>query len=422
MDFKKWRKEKGLTQTEAAARLSLSASYWSGIESGKSKSFEKRKDAVTYLVLLDDKKLEMVRDFASRITKKTINDSLRKLKGSGYSKKKISMFCGLSPSALSCYSTGSISIEEANLSTRILIAGGLLRLYSQFSRDKKQGQKKEVSQTIIHTSPVTPQSLPDSFEKVPHIMINGEPMWVITDVCRAIDYTNYQNALRLIDEDDQQKLLVTDSMGRKVMQWVCNEPGLYTFLLRSNVPKAKPFKKWVTTEVLPSIRKTGGYQQPQQMMSQIDIAMLSLQEIKRIDENQKALEHRLNLLESKPNTGITLDQVVDVAKRTQKVAEEEVRLEHNRRVKNLQTSEERLVHELMQKMGMIKKSSAYEKTYLTFLKDLRATIKNRVCQNHEVSYTTGWGRQKYEDMDFASAYEELEIFREVHGLSSQIGF
>jgi hypothetical protein len=65
--------------------------------------------------------------------------------------------------------------------------------------------------------------------------------------------------VKLVDEDDLRKVEVIDSIGRKQQAWAVDEPGLYQLLLGSNVEKAKPFRKWVTAEVLPTIRKTGSY-------------------------------------------------------------------------------------------------------------------------------------------------------------------
>lgn len=90
--------------------------------------------------------------------------------------------------------------------------------------------------------------------------IVSEEIWFnLSDVCRVIDYQNVNNALRLIESDDFQKLEVTDSMGRPHAVTFISEPGLYQFLLSSSVPLAKPFKRWITKEVIPAIRKTGSY-------------------------------------------------------------------------------------------------------------------------------------------------------------------
>lgn len=89
--------------------------------------------------------------------------------------------------------------------------------------------------------------------------LDGEIWFRLGDVCRTIDYANPANALRMIEEDDIQKLETIDAIGRSQETWFISEPGLYQFLAASNMPKARPFKRWVSKTVLPSIRKTGNY-------------------------------------------------------------------------------------------------------------------------------------------------------------------
>ena len=84
---------------------------------------------------------------------------------------------------------------------------------------------------------------------------NGEPWFVAADVCRALEHSNVTVALDRLDEDERAKF----NLGRQGDTWCVNEPGLYTLVLGSRKPEAKAFKRWITHEVIPSIRKTGGY-------------------------------------------------------------------------------------------------------------------------------------------------------------------
>jgi prophage antirepressor-like protein len=86
------------------------------------------------------------------------------------------------------------------------------------------------------------------------------PWWVLQDCCAILGLPQVHRAASRIDPDDRKKSTGIDSMGRPQEIWLINESGLYTLLLRSNKPEAKRFQRWVTKEVLPSIRKTGGYQ------------------------------------------------------------------------------------------------------------------------------------------------------------------
>lgn len=85
----------------------------------------------------------------------------------------------------------------------------------------------------------------------------GEPWFVAKDVADALDIVNVTRALDGLDDDEKGELSQYEGSGRKPL--IINEPGLYSLVLRSRKPEAKRFKRWVTHEVLPSIRKTGGY-------------------------------------------------------------------------------------------------------------------------------------------------------------------
>ena len=88
----------------------------------------------------------------------------------------------------------------------------------------------------------------------------GEPWFVGKDVAKMLGYNQSDKAiLRHTDEDDRMKCTVTDNLGRGQSTFVINESGLYSLILASKLPQAKAFKRWVTSEVLPQIRKTGGY-------------------------------------------------------------------------------------------------------------------------------------------------------------------
>jgi prophage antirepressor-like protein len=98
-------------------------------------------------------------------------------------------------------------------------------------------------------------------EKRPFRIIDrdGEPWFVLTDVCRELAISNPRDAASRLDDDERDGVGIADAMGRKQKQTIINESGLYSLILRSRVPGARRFKKWVTAEVLPSIRKSGRY-------------------------------------------------------------------------------------------------------------------------------------------------------------------
>jgi anti-repressor protein len=92
-------------------------------------------------------------------------------------------------------------------------------------------------------------------KEVRTVQINGEIWWVLTDVCNALGLSNPTKVAARLDEDERSNL----ELGRQGVVNIVNESGLYKVIMRSDKPNAKPFTRWVTHEVLPSIRKHGAY-------------------------------------------------------------------------------------------------------------------------------------------------------------------
>ncbi|MEC0492967.1 BRO family protein [Bacillus glycinifermentans] len=96
-------------------------------------------------------------------------------------------------------------------------------------------------------------------QQVRTVVKDGEPWFVAKDVCDVLGITDARKSVNLLDEDERNSIPVTDSLGRNQETFIINEPGLYSLILRSRKPEAKQFKRWITHEVIPTIRKTGGY-------------------------------------------------------------------------------------------------------------------------------------------------------------------
>ena len=95
------------------------------------------------------------------------------------------------------------------------------------------------------------------------LVIDNEPWFVGKDVAEILGYTNPSKALLdHVDKEDKLNNETLSSLGQRG-GWLINESGLYSLILSSKLPNAKKFKRWVTSEVLPAIRKTGGYQLPE---------------------------------------------------------------------------------------------------------------------------------------------------------------
>lgn len=96
------------------------------------------------------------------------------------------------------------------------------------------------------------------FGKIRALKINNEPWFVAVDIAKALEYRSASDMTRILDDDEKGTQIVRTPGGEQNVT-VINESGLYSSILRSRKPEAKRFKKWITSEVLPSIRKYGGY-------------------------------------------------------------------------------------------------------------------------------------------------------------------
>lgn len=91
------------------------------------------------------------------------------------------------------------------------------------------------------------------------VLKNNETWFILKDVCDVLEISNSRNVANRLDEDEVHLMDIIDNIGRKQETTIINESGLYNVILRSDKPEAKKFKKWVTSEVLPNIRKHGLY-------------------------------------------------------------------------------------------------------------------------------------------------------------------
>lgn len=90
-------------------------------------------------------------------------------------------------------------------------------------------------------------------------VIDKEPFFIAKDVCRVFGIANHVDAISRLDDDERRVVGITDPLGGTQTATAINESGLYHLIFQSRKPEEKKFRKWVTCEVLPMIRKTGGY-------------------------------------------------------------------------------------------------------------------------------------------------------------------
>lgn len=128
------------------------------------------------------------------------------------------------------------------------------------------------------------------FGEIRTVNIDGEPWFVGKDVAAALGYNNPQKAIR--DHVDDEDVTVNKTFTvNGTMATLINESGLYSLVISSKLPNAKRFKRWVTSEVLPSIRKNGGYIAGQETMTDDELMARALQVAQnKIQERDKQLE------------------------------------------------------------------------------------------------------------------------------------
>ncbi|WP_329520551.1 BRO family protein [Spirillospora sp. NBC_01491] len=119
---------------------------------------------------------------------------------------------------------------------------------------------------------------------------DGEPWFVAADVCAVLAIRNNRDALTALD-DDEKGVATTDTPGGEQQVSVVNEPGLYSLILRSRKPEAKAFKRWITHDVLPALRKGGTYSVESRELTRRDLARMVIEEADRADQaEQRAAE------------------------------------------------------------------------------------------------------------------------------------
>lgn len=148
----------------------------------------------------------------------------------------------------------------------------------------------------------------EEFGEVRTVMVSGEPWFVAMDVCKALELSNPTVAVSRLDEDERSKF----NLGRQGEGTIVNEAGLYSLILGSRKPEAKAFKRWITHDVIPAIRKTGGYIQGEESMSDDDlIARALVMAQKKIELREQQLKEKDAQLElQKPKVDFA-DHVTD---------------------------------------------------------------------------------------------------------------
>ena len=147
----------------------------------------------------------------------------------------------------------------------------------------------------------------EEFGEIRTVEIGGEPWFVGKDVAETLGYERPTKAVSdHVDCEDRDEVPIQDSIGRMQNTAIINESGLYSLILSSKLPSAKAFKRWVTSEVLPSIRKHGGYINGQAEMSPEELMAKALQVAQKTLEEREA---RIGVLAAE-NSALTVEKQI----------------------------------------------------------------------------------------------------------------
>ena len=236
------------------------------------------------------------------------------------------------------------------------------------------------------------------FGEIRTTQINGEPWFVAADVCRALEHSNVSVALARVDEDEKAKF----GLGLSGGDTNCvNEPGLYSLVLGSRKPEAKIFKRWITHEVIPSIRKHGAYMTPETLEAAIlnpDTMIKVLTALKDEQGKRKALEKKV---ESDRPKVLFADSVC-TSKSSILVSELAKLLKQN----GVNTGQNRLFETLREKGFLIKRRGTdynmpTQRAMEMGLFEIKETVINHSDGHTSVSKTpkiTGKGQQYFVNM------------------------
>lgn len=160
----------------------------------------------------------------------------------------------------------------------------------------------------------------EEFGEVRSLVINDEPWFVGKDVAKALGYENPSKAIRDHVEEEDKKVgvqnvtpYISDNLGRKQYPTFINESGVYSLIFGSKLPSAKKFKHWVTSEVLPTLRKTGKYEIPKDPMSALKLMFEA-----QTQTNEKVEKHDQRIVELENNALLTPGQYNYLSKAVQR--------------------------------------------------------------------------------------------------------
>ena len=168
----------------------------------------------------------------------------------------------------------------------------------------------------------------DEFGTIRTVQLNGEPYFCMVDICKALDLNNISQARTRLREDGVITNEVIDSMGRKQKANFINESNMYKFVFQSRKESAEKFTDWVTAEVLPTIRKTGGYVNSDELFintylpfADENTKTMFCQTLKTVREQNEIIQKQQKEIMHKEDVIIGLVENIDLATKRQRITQ-----------------------------------------------------------------------------------------------------
>lgn len=154
----------------------------------------------------------------------------------------------------------------------------------------------------------------DEFGEVRTVLINDEPYFVAKDITDRLGFSNGRDAIsKHVDDEDKSDVAIHDGSQNRNMT-VINESGLYSLVLSSKLDGAKKFKRWITSEVIPQIRRTGGYQAPKSFAEALRLAAEQAEKMEALEKENKMLLPKAEFFDAVTDskTAISIGEVAKV--------------------------------------------------------------------------------------------------------------
>ena len=218
--------------------------------------------------------------------------------GKGERSNRYSLYQAVRQSRFGQSSPAYFPLEGGKLATHVISYALVLFLLRPTPTTAALAQQRgdymadNTNLTLIPTTNEITVFQNDQFGSVRTIIRDGEPWFVAADVCRALELGDTHKAVERLDDDEKGRSSIPTLGGAQELLMV-NEPGLYALVLGSRKPEAKAFRRWITHEVIPAIRKHGGYLTPptiEQLLDNPDLIVEMALKMKAEREKRTMLE------------------------------------------------------------------------------------------------------------------------------------